>query len=517
MKKYIVFIICLIIINNLSSQTFEKFIKNPQDEIVYDALLIEEPYVIFAYNYGITDQEYDATIFKMNYYTGEIVDKLNLEFSNYNEYRFNPIYQILLYQDTSYIITCSVDNNNTGDAQLYLCHINTDLEITFDTIIGDLNKSDAFYDRILNSQNNIVLVGRETINEKTELSDIEQKNNPLINECSILNLDKKNPSKYPHTLLLSEISIWGKEINRYTFISYSEGHLACTIMEIPDQEHYHFYRFFDTQNHSFQVLNTHTLELENTLEYPVAFSPRMAIKGNTDSLYYTAGRQHILADSSFSWELSYLEINQYGDIINQHSYYTGEEIFYTLNTFAVNDESIIFAGEMPFVYNPPFFFYPEPRWILFFKLDLVGDVLWQKLYKGEVHYTPYKILATPDGGALIFSTRYDWNDPYPNQRDVHILKIDCNGNYVPAGMDKPKTNMKQILVYPNPTKDKISFNFGLYSRLTISIYNVQGTQVFSKSFSHSPTINIKDFSSGIYIYTISNDEGFFERGKIVVE
>ena len=28
---------------------------------------------------------------------------------------------------------------------------------------------------------------------------------------------------------------------------------------------------------------------------------------------------------------------------------------------------------------------------------------------------PYKVLATNDGGALIFSMKYDWNDTIPLQ------------------------------------------------------------------------------------------------------
>ena len=77
------------------------------------------------------------------------------------------------------------------------------------------------------------------------------------------------------------------------------------------------------------------------------------------------------------------------------------------------------------LHNLPPFLYPEQRWILIYRLNKDGSIVWQKFYKGEVNYMAYKILATADGGALIFSTRYDWNDSIPMQRDVHILKIEA--------------------------------------------------------------------------------------------
>ncbi len=130
---------------------------------------------------------------------------------------------------------------------------------------------------------------------------------------------------------------------------------------------------------------------------------------------------------------------------------------------------------------------------------------------------PFKVLATNDGGAIIFSSFYDWNNPIPNQRDVHILKIDSLGYYTPlTGTPEEFEQMgKQILVYPNPVENEVNFVFGLYKDLEINIFDLTGKRVYSKAFAHSAKIDISHFKPGVYPYTISNGNGFYEEGKLI--
>ena len=129
----------------------------------------------------------------------------------------------------------------------------------------------------------------------------------------------------------------------------------------------------------------------------------------------------------------------------------------------------------------------------------------------------YKILSTPDNGAILFTTKYDWNDPIPNQRDVHILKIDSIGFYTPLTSTEEVLEQmdKQILVYPNPAKDNVNFVFGLYQNLEISIYNLMGEIILSDKYKSSATIDISNLPTGTYIYKITGENGFYEEGKLV--
>ncbi|MCD4664607.1 MAG: hypothetical protein K8R68_04985, partial [Bacteroidales bacterium] len=127
--------------------------------------------------------------------------------------------------------------------------------------------------------------------------------------------------------------------------------------------------------------------------------------------------------------LSYIKVDSNGIIIQVWEYLTYSLEYYTYNSFSLSGDYIYFGGAVACTWTGPLEFYPEQRWILMYKLTHSGDIIWQKFYKGEVNYMPYKVLATNDGGALIFSTRFDWEDPITWQRDVHILKIDSNGYY----------------------------------------------------------------------------------------
>jgi hypothetical protein len=131
---------------------------------------------------------------------------------------------------------------------------------------------------------------------------------------------------------------------------------------------------------------------------------------------------------------------------------------------------------------------------------------------------PYKVLATNDGGALIFSTKYDWNDTTPLQMDLHILKIDSTGWYegLPVAIDE-FSQMKQILVYPNPVKNDVNFVLGLYQNLDLQIFNSNGQVVLRKKLEHSEKVKMADLPTGLYIYVLTGENGFIEKGKLIKE
>ncbi len=500
MKNIILLILTLQIASIIKAQTFEKIIKDPQDNVVFDAAFIDESHVVFTYNSGDFEINYQAKVFKMNYYTGEIIDSLIIDFGFYEEYNLT-VSQILPFHDTCFILFGNAENKSTGDKQLYICHINHQLEKTYDTLTGDTENNDNYYDYYINSNDHIIAAGSVIIESKYG----ERENNRYTLPIII----QHTPVKDYRKLLVTELNIWGEEIQRN--VLNGPSNLGLSIIEIPGQNSYHFYLY----SQSFAILNSETLEIASYTEYPSHFTPRMAFNGNSDTSSYVAGR-YDPGTKEMNRNLSFLEIDQYGVIKNHYTYYTDSNILYSYKTFDVGSNHIYFGTNIPF--DQPSLLQPRPRWILLYKLELNGEVIWQRFYNnGMVNYMPYRIMATPDGGALIFSTRYDWNDEYPYQRDIHILKIDSNGNYIPLGTEEPLKNDKQILVYPNPAKNKVNFSFGFYSKLKIDIYDLQGKKVFSKLYTHSPVIDLNSFSSGVYIYTISNQKGFFERGKLVVE
>ncbi|MCF8369243.1 MAG: T9SS type A sorting domain-containing protein [Bacteroidales bacterium] len=433
---------------------------------------------MFAINHGdYLTTNYATKILLLNTFTGKFMDSVLL--NPYEpEFTFGGIADFLKVNDSLFIGIGNFIGNNENAEKQYILHINSNLNVVFDTIV-DTDMNEKIQKSIVTENGLIVSVGKEFDTWKIVLLERDYFGNFIRFE------------KYNHPTSLT----------------------ATTVIDIPHKNKYHMFMYLGS-DHPYDLIDKFSLEIDTTLSYPIHFHPIDAVIDPFDtSVYYIAGKQG--SNNPNINNLSFLRCNTDGNFV-QHIYLSDSNESYSYKCMSVLQETMYFGGTVPFTQSPPTL-YPEQRWILIYKLLKNGEVMWQKYYKGEVNYMPIKVLATPDGGAIIFSTRYDWNDPIPNQRDVHILKIDSAGYYTPLTGTKEEFEQmeKQILVYPNPVDDEVNFVFGLYNNLTITIFDLSGKQVFSKDFKHSPVIDLSFLKPGIYPYTISGKKGFFEEGKLI--
>jgi hypothetical protein len=484
--KFKIIILLYFFLNNIIvfiySQTFEKIIRTGADELVYDAQFIDSTICIFPLNIGdFTSDTYSAEFIKMEVQSGLFLDSLLIE-PVFQDYYFRGIFDFLKCNDSLFIgIGKFRKTDQTAEIQ-YIVHINDNLQVTFDTVVDIPDINENLQKSILSSDNLIISVGRDM-----------------------------EPPAYK---VLCEKNLNG-ELVRYHIYDYMTSLTATAVIDIPQKDKYHLF-FYSGILHSFYVVDKDSLELDTIIEYPLKFLPIDGVINQFDSsIYYIAGKQGI--PNSEKYDLSFLKINTEGTY-TQYIFPTDQNTYYTYKCLSTSLNNIYFGGVYPFTQAPPTL-YPEQRWILLYKLNNEGTILWQKFYKGEVNYMAYKILATSDGGALIFSTRYDWNDTIPNQRDVHILKIDSTGYYDPiTGTDEELDQMnKQILIYPNPADNEVNFILGLYSDIQLSIYNSTGERNLFQPLQHSQTIDVSTLPAGIYIYLITGKNGFMETGKIVIK
>lgn len=479
MQKFILLTILFLITVFGITQTFEKYHKTSFDDIVYDAIEINVEEIVFALNYGdYFNSDYNAKLYKINHFSGNYIDSCEIILNNI-DYKLIDLGKVFFINQYTLVVIGHCSNINTGDRQIFLAHYNIYLEHIMDTIVGDIENDEWFFDVIYSSDELLVFSGME--------------------ETGIISLEERN--------------IFGELVRKKTYTQ--GGSLASTVYELPIKNKYHLFRYWDT-NHSFYIIDKNDLSVDTIVEYPLGFLPRNTIKGLDTSYYYVAGRKLVLMQPEKD-NLSYIKVDSNGEIIQVWEYLTDSLEYYTYNSFSLNDDYIFFGGAIPCTWTAPLEFYPEQRWIFLNKISHAGEIAWQKFYKGEVNYMPYKILATNDGGALIFSTKYDWNDPIPDQRDLHILKIDSTGYYTPlTGTEEEFEQMeKQILVYPNPVENKVNFIFGLYNDLEINIFDLFGNKEFYNVFKHSAIIDLSHLKPGIYPYTISGRNGFYEQGKLV--
>jgi len=493
------FLILFFVINRQGfSQTFEKWYVTKNDDIAYDAVELDQSYIITINSGSYFDENYDSKLIKLNL-NGELIDSLNMVIPE--GYKLYSTFRLFLLNDTI-LLTISPLKNNMGEIGIKFTHISKNFDILYDTIVCDTVTTRQYYDFIIDNDSNVVAVGTNTWFEE---------------------------------FFISVYDVFGNTIGYNTYTDTQTGYLPSTIIDIPGRNVYHMYIYWSDDEYFFEI-NKETLQVDTVLHYPDGFLPRNTIKGLDNNSYYLAGKQFsqtlssshkllvnekkIIESVIINQDLSFIEMDNYGNVLNQKVYIVSSDTnsFYSYNSFDIYNDKIYFGGTYNFDNATAFPFSAEYRWIFINKLNPDGSIIWQRFYKGDANYVPYKVLATTDGGALILSTKYDWNDPVPYQRDLHILKVDSTGWY--DGMTTGETQYdqpKQILVYPNPVKDKVTFVTGLYNNLELSIYNLQGKPVLKQKLPYTQTIDISALPKGLYVYIITGKNGFIEKGKLLKE
>ena len=93
-----------------------------------------------------------------------------------------------------------------------------------------------------------------------------------------------------------------------------------------------------------------------------------------------------------------------------------------------------------------------------FLTDTSGTLHWQRvIYDSTAAYSVQRIIATSDGGALIFSAKYDWSYKTEVHWRLSVIKIQGNGDII-SEKEYALPNAPQVLeVYPNPAAAQVHF------------------------------------------------------------
>ena len=157
------------------------------------------------------------------------------------------------------------------------------------------------------------------------------------------------------------------------------------------------------------------------------------------------------------------------------------------------------------------------------KMDSNYNVIWKRDFGGEANYLVTGVIATSDGGCIIYSPRHNHNNL--QQVDVIIIKVDGNGlitltNSIPL----PQSS---ITAFPNPSTGPLNFKketlpkenrdkLSVFERFDVSIFDVSGKLVFGKKETDvSEAFDLSHLSEGNYLYQIKNKEQIISVGKWV--
>jgi hypothetical protein len=144
-------------------------------------------------------------------------------------------------------------------------------------------------------------------------------------------------------------------------------------------------------------------------------------------------------------------------------------------------------------------------------LNLTG----MKVYGGDRRYTFFNMLVTSDGGCLMTGTVPDYNGS-PND-NCYIIKV-MPEDIITNAEDTPMSNDKDVSVNPNPFDSEIRLQ-SVRENLTFELYDLTGKKILSGDINdHTESkISTETLSQGIFLYTIHDDAGIIQSGKLIKE
>lgn len=160
---------------------------------------------------------------------------------------------------------------------------------------------------------------------------------------------------------------------------------------------------------------------------------------------------------------------------------------------------------------------PDTTLFMLTKADLMGNEIWTRYYSNNTNLFLRKVLATSDGGALIFGSSYNPAGPDGFEKDVWIIKVDSNGNYQTTGIADQQIPSTDFVFYPNPVGDEVHFRqVNQLRNYNLELFDISGKKVLESKLSTSDeTINTVNLNSGTFIYHLTDQKGNYASGKLI--
>ncbi len=152
------------------------------------------------------------------------------------------------------------------------------------------------------------------------------------------------------------------------------------------------------------------------------------------------------------------------------------------------------------------------NWYMLNNIDASLNLKWEKYYGGDGYYWLYGILATHDGGCLMYGTFWDYRNNSDYSRYLRLIKVSKDG-LLSDQNGKPSNKVREVILYPNPGTDRIIVESAL-KNLMVSFFDMTGNCVLIKEInSRLESHDVSELSSGIYFYRFTCGDKVVERGK----
>ncbi|MFZ1750806.1 MAG: T9SS type A sorting domain-containing protein [Saprospiraceae bacterium] len=166
------------------------------------------------------------------------------------------------------------------------------------------------------------------------------------------------------------------------------------------------------------------------------------------------------------------------------------------NVFDINAKGLLYTG----VFDTPFYHQSKGFFIAQFSAGFKKN--WE-LYIGaldQYRYTITGLLATKDGGVLVYGARYD--DLGHRVFNAYIIKFNEQGKVTWTNNIASESFIK-ISTYPNPSSGPLTIDVsGLSDKADIRIFDMLGRNVFVQNgiIDGITEMNLSGLSEGTYVY-----------------
>ncbi len=264
------------------------------------------------------------------------------------------------------------------------------------------------------------------------------------------------------------------------------------------------------------VLLDNNLEIDSIIVNP--FGPETFLTGDgtmrrlNDSTYFVSGVDNTLGSNDDN--IGIKKIRHNNEVLASGVFGTPDSMEITALTqsldFIYPDK--IYCGGWQRNYDTHPFLSEFPGWLILSQYDEDLNLNWTRYYGGDAFYVMEGVLATQDGGCLIYSRRYAFSGFF--DYDIHLLKVGPNGLLTSTTTPESTSN---ITVYPNPTSNYIFFDTGEAGMYDVSFFDGLGKVVFQEKIPNNRPVDVRHLPAGMYTYVLELEGEIISQGKWVKE
>jgi hypothetical protein len=480
MKTLILILLVFNSIHLIAQEAWTLTISSPRIERIFDIReTAEGNYIAVGRRESAADNMMYGFLAKISA-DGQLLNEQELIFEN----SFSSFHHIMDITDTSFVVIGAVGPVDTFLNELWVLHLNYDLEITKQILLFSLPNLSfyEFHPKYI-SNGNILIHGF--------VADSNFSSQDLFFFETNLNGD---------SITSALIEIEGSQFsNDFIERKNGEGYYAYVMGYFPvNPPGVDNLVKFDT---NFNYISVDSV--------PGNLYNQINAKWMSDYSYLITGKYR--ANGMSYCNMGILKLDNQDNILNGN--FLG--MMSDTNTYPGSNDNLDFRNPDTIFYSGTgnFVSYPwqnQPSWIIVNCLDSNLDLHWQSIYGGDAFYHSWEVYATSDGGCLVSAHKFDFNTGIFDY-DVVLLKYDANG--LITHIEESETSPQSMLIYPNPGKDQIivdnNFDDGLFR-----LFDQSGRCVLEFTLTHgSNRINVSGIQVGIYIYMISADQNQVSAGK----